>query len=81
LPESFGLPQHAFADSGWSSGAGASKTSAGQHQIREREQGMQLGSVLPQATLTRLAMLEQVLQHMKRVLDLGTHAGLGLLEP
>lgn len=41
---------------------------------------MQLRGVLRKATVTRLAMLEQVLQHVKRMLDLSAHAGLGLLQ-
>ena len=59
---------------------GTSKSSAGQHQIGEYEQGVELGSVLRQPTVTRLAMLEQVLQHVERMLDLGAHAGLGLFQ-
>ena len=51
-----------------------------QHQIRQTKQCEQLSGVLRQAAITGLAMLEQVLDHMERMLDLGAQAGLGLLE-
>lgn len=41
---------------------------------------MQLSGVLRQPAVTRLSMLEQGLQHVERMLDLGARAGLGLLQ-
>ena len=51
----------------------------GQHQIGQTKQRQQLGSVLGQATIAALPVLEQILHHMKRVLDLGADVRLGML--
>jgi hypothetical protein len=58
----------------------APKGPTSQYQVREREQGVQLRGVLRQAAIARLAMPEQVLQYMERMLNLRAHAGLGLLQ-
>lgn len=57
-----------------------SKESASQNQVGNAEQRQQLGVVLRQAAIARLAMLEQALHDMKAMLDFRTHAGLGLLQ-
>lgn len=49
-------------------------------QIRQREQRRQLRSVPRQAPVTHLHTPELALDHPKRVLDLGAHAGLQSLE-
>lgn len=41
---------------------------------------MQPGGVFRQSRITRLAVAEQVLQHLKRMLDLCTHTGLGAFQ-
>ena len=57
-----------------------SEESACQDQIGEAKQREQLGVVLRQVAIARLAMLEQALHDMKAMLDLRAHAGFGLLE-
>lgn len=44
------------------------------------EQDMQLRGILHQASVTCLAMFEQILQHMELVLDLCAYAGLGFFQ-
>jgi hypothetical protein len=43
------------------------------HQVRQGEQGMQLGGVLGQATIRQLLMAEAVLDDVKGMLDPGPH--------
>ena len=50
--------------------------SSGQHQIGHAEERQQLGSVLRQTPVPNLPVPEQILHHMKRMLHLGTDAGL-----
>ena len=50
-----------------------------QHQIGQTKQRQQLGGVFGQATIACLPVLEQILHDMKRVLDLGADARLGML--
>ena len=54
--------------------------SSSQHQIAEGEQGEQLRLVPGQSLVANLPVAEEVLDDMKRVLDLGADAGLGLLD-
>ncbi len=54
--------------------------SASQHQIAEGEQGEQLRQILGQPLVANLPVAEEILDDMKRMLDLGANAGLGLLE-
>ncbi len=49
-------------------------------QVRQCEHHQQLAHVLGQAPITRLAMSELAFDHPKRVLHLGTNAGLGFLQ-
>jgi hypothetical protein len=56
------------------------KKSACQYQIGETKQREQLLGVLGQPAIPRFAMMKQALQHMKRMLNLGAHAGLGLFQ-
>jgi len=51
----------------------------GQHQVRHAKQSEQLSRVIHQAAIAGLAVLEQILHHMKRVLDLGTYACFSVL--
>ena len=51
----------------------------GQYQVGQAKQRQQLGSILGQATIACLLVLEQILHHMKRVLDLGADTRLGML--
>jgi hypothetical protein len=46
------------------------KTSAGQQRIGKGKQGKHLGGVLCQAPIARLAMTEEVRQHLKPVIAL-----------
>ena len=52
-----------------------------QHQIGHCEQRVQLRGVLRHAAVAGLAVPKQVLQDVERMLDLGTDAGLDLLDP
>ena len=52
----------------------------GKHQVRHTKQRHQLSRVLWQAAIAGLAMPEQVLHYMKRMLDLGTYACLRMLD-
>ena len=56
------------------------KMPASQHQIRQPEQREELRFVLRQSLVTHLAVAEQVLHHMERMLHLRAHAGLGLFQ-
>jgi hypothetical protein len=51
-----------------------------QHQIGHDKQRQQLSRVLCQTAITGFAVLEQVLHYVKRALDLGTYACLGMLD-
>lgn len=53
---------------------------AGHVQIGQRKQDMQLGRVLLQALVARLAVGKQVLDDVVRMLDFGPYLGLGLLQ-
>ena len=53
---------------------------ARQHQIDHGEQRVQLRGVLRHAVVAGLAVPKQVLHDVERVLDLGTDAGLDLLD-
>ena len=52
-----------------------------EHEIGETEQREQLRLILRQPAIAGLAVAEQVLDHMKGVLDLRPDARLELLEP
>lgn len=75
----FGVHHPDFSPSGRTCPVGRAQTSLRQHQIRHREQHMQLRRVLRQTLVAALAMPEQVLHHMERVLDLRADARLGVL--
>ena len=49
-------------------------------QVRQREQCHQLRRVLRKTTEARLHITELALDNSERVLDLGAHLGLGLLD-
>jgi hypothetical protein len=51
----------------------------GQHQISQAKQRQQLRGVLGQAAIAGLLMLEQILHHMKWMLDLSADTRLGVL--
>lgn len=61
------------------SGCGAQQRSLGDDQIGQREQAEQLRLVLRKALVANLLVTKQVLDHVKRVLDLGPDACLQLL--
>ena len=50
----------------------------GDHEVGQPEQAVQLRLVLGQALVANLPVLEQVLDHMELMLDLGTNAGIEL---
>lgn len=52
----------------------------GQHQVRHAKQRQQLSRVLGQTAIAGLAVSEQILHDMKRMLNLSTYACLGLLD-
>jgi hypothetical protein len=56
------------------------KEPACQDQAGEAEQREQLGVVLYETAIARLAMFEQALNDMEAMLDFRSHAGLSLLE-
>ena len=62
------------------SGARPQHPPSGQHQIGQSEQRVELRLVLGQPPVTHLAMPEALLDHLERMLDLGPHARLGLLQ-
>ena len=68
------------APSGRTSGLKRQQRSARQEQIGQPKQREQLHFVLRQPAIARLPVLEQVLDHMERVLDLCPNARLGVLE-
>lgn len=53
---------------------------AGQHQVGKGKQCEQLCVVLGQAAIACLAMLEQALDNVKAMLNLGAHAGLRVFQ-
>lgn len=55
--------------------------SASHEEIGQAEEREQLRGVFGRALVARFAVTEQVLDHMKRMLDLGADAGLGVFEP
>ena len=56
------------------------QSSLGQHQIGQTKQCQQLRCVLGHAAIASLPVFEQVLHHMKRMLDLGTDTRLGMFD-
>ena len=56
----------------------AQQPTAGEHQIGEGKQRKQLRRILGQALVTRLPMLEEILDDMEGVLHLGTNTRLGV---
>jgi hypothetical protein len=69
-----------FATIGRNLAAHAPEKPASQDPLGKAEQREQLGVVLCQAAVTRLAMLEQAVHDMETVLDFRAQAGLGLLQ-
>ena len=69
-----------FLQSRRTTGFGDRKAPSSQYQIGKGEQGKKLCSVLGQAAIARLAMTEQVLDDMKRMLHFCPHAGLQMLQ-
>ena len=70
-----------FPNSGRTLGVKRKQGSLGDQQIRETEQGEKLRGVLSQAAIARLLQSENVFDDVKRMLDFGPDAGLGLLDP
>ena len=62
-------------------GVSIKQPSAGDEKIGQTEEREQLRGVFRQAFVARLAVLEQVLHDMKRMLNLGANAGLGMFKP
>ena len=58
----------------------ACKIPASQYQVRQSEQREELRFVFRQPFVSHLAVTEQILHHMERMLYLRTHAGLGPLQ-
>ncbi len=67
--------------SGRTEGVTRPEAPAGQYQVGQAEQREQLRLVLGQPPVTRLAVLEQVLDDVKRMLDFGPQARLDLFDP
>ena len=70
----------AFRQSGRTAGFRNRKPPAGQHQIAEGKQREQLCRVLGQPPIAGFAMMEQVLDDMKRMLDFRPHARLEVFQ-
>ena len=68
----------ALARSRRTSGIECQQLSLGNDDVGQPEQAVQLRLVLGQALVANLPVLEQVLDHMELMLDLGTNAGIEL---
>lgn len=69
-----------WAPSGHTEGVPRPQAPAGNHQVGQPEQGLQLRRIPRQPPIARLAVLEQVLDDVERMLDLGAQARLDALE-
>ena len=59
---------------------GRHQSPAGEHEIGQSEQRVELSGVLSQPTISGFAMSEQILDDMKRMLDSSPNARLDLLD-
>lgn len=63
-------------------GVGSEEQTASQHQIGQAKPREELGRVFfGQAAVARLAMVEEVLHHMERMLDLSPDTGFSIFDP
>jgi len=69
-----------FSISGRTLGVKLEQPTLGDHQIRQSEQRMQLRRVLGQSAIARLLVSKDVLDDVKRMLNLRSNTGLELLE-
>jgi hypothetical protein len=69
-----------FSISGRTLGVKFEQPTLSDYQIRQSEQGMQLRRVLGQSAIARLLVSEDVLDDVKRMLNLRSNTGLELLE-